>query len=176
MVLEGFRVQGVTRRHLEALELKSGDGEHRLDILGCLHDINIDIDGMDRLRELVYFRDCKLPTQGMRSIISMVSVSPESFMPSILLLVVVIVTVVIVTVILVVFVVAIDGVVIVVTIIGSSGGVMDLIGDEDPTDEDRDIGVDDSEVLVSLGEISSGGRKCQESNIGDSDNTEDGGK
>nr|GEY22742.1 hypothetical protein [Tanacetum cinerariifolium] len=53
----------------------------------------------------------------MGSIISMVSISPEGFMPSILLLVVVIVTVVIVAVILVVFVVAIHGVVIVVMII-----------------------------------------------------------
>ncbi|GKE01862.1 hypothetical protein Tco_1389845 [Tanacetum coccineum] len=62
---------------------------------------------------------CTLPTQGMRSIISMVSISPEGFMPSILLLVVIIVTVVIVvvTVILVVVVVAIIGVVIAVTII-----------------------------------------------------------
>ncbi|GJW97450.1 retrovirus-related pol polyprotein from transposon TNT 1-94 [Tanacetum coccineum] len=63
---------------------------------------------------------CTLPTQGMRSIISMVSISPEGFMPSILLVVVINVTVVIVvfTVILVVVVVAIIGVVIVVTIIG----------------------------------------------------------
>ncbi|GJY20739.1 hypothetical protein Tco_0393305 [Tanacetum coccineum] len=61
---------------------------------------------------------CTLPTQGMRSIIFMVSISPEGFLPSILLLVVIIVTVVIVvvTVILVVVVVAIIGVVIVVTI------------------------------------------------------------
>ncbi|GJY55524.1 hypothetical protein Tco_0454639 [Tanacetum coccineum] len=66
--------------------------------------------------KLVY----QLPTQGMRSIISTVSISPEGFLPSILLLVVIIVTVVIVvvTVILVVVVVAIIGVVIVVTIIG----------------------------------------------------------
>nr|GFA44904.1 hypothetical protein [Tanacetum cinerariifolium] len=56
--------------------------------------------------------------KGMGSIISMVSISPEGFLPSILLLVVVIVTVVIVVVILVVIVVAIDGVVIVVMIIG----------------------------------------------------------
>ncbi|GKC52390.1 hypothetical protein Tco_1075135 [Tanacetum coccineum] len=61
---------------------------------------------------------CTLPTQGMRSIISMVSISPEGFLPSILMLVVIIVTVVIVTVILVVVVVAIIEVVIVVTIIG----------------------------------------------------------
>ncbi|GJX62564.1 hypothetical protein Tco_0295464 [Tanacetum coccineum] len=45
---------------------------------------------------------CTLPTQGMRFIISMVSISPEGFLPSILMLVVIIVTVVIVTVILVV--------------------------------------------------------------------------
>nr|GEY27381.1 hypothetical protein [Tanacetum cinerariifolium] len=54
-----------------------------------------------------YVMQCTLPTQGMRSIISMVSISPEGFMPSILLLVVIIVTVVIVKVILVVVVVAI---------------------------------------------------------------------
>ncbi|GJZ37552.1 hypothetical protein Tco_0583743 [Tanacetum coccineum] len=50
--------------------------------------------------------------------------------------------------------------------------------DEDPTDEDGDIGMGDSTgVLVSLGgEISSGGKKSRESNIGDSDNTGDGGK
>ncbi|GJT10548.1 hypothetical protein Tco_0857590 [Tanacetum coccineum] len=48
---------------------------------------------------------CTLPTQGMGSIISMVSISPEGFLPSILMLVVIIVTVVIVTVILVVVVV-----------------------------------------------------------------------
>nr|GEV37566.1 retrovirus-related Pol polyprotein from transposon TNT 1-94 [Tanacetum cinerariifolium] len=66
-----------------------------------------------------FVRDnCTLPTQGMGSIISMVFISPEGFMPFILLLVVVIVTVVIVAVILVVVVVAIDGVVIVVMIIG----------------------------------------------------------
>ncbi|GJW72676.1 hypothetical protein Tco_0129593 [Tanacetum coccineum] len=50
----------------------------------------------------------------MRSIISMVSISLEGFLPSILLLVVIIVTVVIVAVILVVVVVAIVGVVVVV--------------------------------------------------------------
>ncbi|GKA04011.1 hypothetical protein Tco_0676792, partial [Tanacetum coccineum] len=55
-----------------------------------------------------------LPTKGMRSIISTVSISLEGFLPSILLLVV---TVVIVTVILVVVVVAIVAVVIVVMII-----------------------------------------------------------
>nr|GEY11475.1 hypothetical protein [Tanacetum cinerariifolium] len=53
----------------------------------------------------------------------------------------------------------------------SGGGVVDLTGDEDPTNEDRDIGMGDStEVLVSLG-----GGISQESNIGDSDNTGDGG-
>ncbi|GJY89932.1 hypothetical protein Tco_0505128 [Tanacetum coccineum] len=52
------------------------------------------------------------------------------------------------------------------------GCVVDLTGDEDPTDEDGDIG-----VLVSLGdEIFLEGNKSQESNIGDSDNTGDGGK
>ncbi|GKA29966.1 hypothetical protein Tco_0716211, partial [Tanacetum coccineum] len=54
----------------------------------------------------------------------------------------------------------------------------DLNGDEDPTDEDGDIRMGDSiGVSASLGgEIFSGGKKCQESNIGDSDNTGDGGK
>ncbi|GJV79826.1 hypothetical protein Tco_1515696 [Tanacetum coccineum] len=54
----------------------------------------------------------------------------------------------------------------------TGGGVVDLTGDEDPTDEDGDIG-----VSVSLGdEIFLEGKKSQESNIGDSDNTGDGGK
>nr|GEX34088.1 hypothetical protein [Tanacetum cinerariifolium] len=35
----------------------------------------------------------------------------------------------------------------------------DLTGDEDHIDKDGDTGVGDSEILVSLGEISSGGRK-----------------
>nr|GEV59981.1 hypothetical protein [Tanacetum cinerariifolium] len=70
---------------------------------------------------------CKLLCKGMGSIISMVSISPEGFLPSILLLVVVIVMVVIVAVILVVVVVAIDGVVIVVMIIGVEVVVM-IIG------------------------------------------------
>ncbi|GKF25792.1 hypothetical protein Tco_0081686, partial [Tanacetum coccineum] len=58
------------------------------------------------------------------------------------------------------------------------GGIVDLTGDEYPTDEDGDIGMGDSTgVSASLGgEISSRGKKCQESNIGDSDNTGDGGK
>nr|GEX31912.1 DNA-directed DNA polymerase [Tanacetum cinerariifolium] len=57
----------------------------------------------------------------------------------------------------------------------SGGDVFDLIGDVDPTDEDEDIGIDDSTgVSASLvGEIFSRGKKCRESNIGDSDNTED---
>ncbi|GJS39074.1 hypothetical protein Tco_0564117 [Tanacetum coccineum] len=56
-------------------------------------------------------------------------------------------------------------------------GRVDLTGDEDPTDEDRDIGMGDSiRVLVSLGGgISSGGKKSQESNISGSDNTGEGG-
>ncbi|GJZ24538.1 hypothetical protein Tco_0561997 [Tanacetum coccineum] len=65
---------------------------------------------------------CTLPTEGMRSIISTVSISLEGFLPSILLLVMIIVAVVIVAVILVVVVVAvivvmISGVFIIVTII-----------------------------------------------------------
>nr|GEU85707.1 hypothetical protein [Tanacetum cinerariifolium] len=48
----------------------------------------------------------------------------------------------------------------------SGGGVIDLTGDEDPTDEDGDTGMDDSTgVSTSLGgEISLGGRKSWESN------------
>ncbi|GJV16688.1 reverse transcriptase domain-containing protein [Tanacetum coccineum] len=54
----------------------------------------------------------------------------------------------------------------------SGAGVVDLIGDEDSTDEDGDIG-----VLVSLGdEIFSEGKKSRESNIGDSDNNRNDGK
>nr|GFA59558.1 hypothetical protein [Tanacetum cinerariifolium] len=41
-----------------------------------------------------------------------------------------------------------------------SGDIVDLIGDEDPTDLDGD-----TEVSVSLGEISSEGKKYRESNI-----------
>ncbi|GJU64659.1 hypothetical protein Tco_1246494 [Tanacetum coccineum] len=60
-----------------------------------------------------------LPTKGMRSIISTVSISLEDFLPSILLLMVIIVAVIIVTVIwVVIFVNVIVGVVIVVAIIG----------------------------------------------------------
>ncbi|GKA28819.1 hypothetical protein Tco_0715064 [Tanacetum coccineum] len=45
----------------------------------------------------------------------------------------------------------------------SGGGVVDLTGDEDPTDEDGDSGMGDSTgVSVSLGgEISSGGKKSR---------------
>nr|GEX13606.1 hypothetical protein [Tanacetum cinerariifolium] len=49
-----------------------------------------------------------------------------------------------------------------------SSDIVDIIGDEDPTDEDGDI-----EVLVSLGEISSEGKNSWESDIGDCDNTRD---
>nr|GFA20207.1 hypothetical protein [Tanacetum cinerariifolium] len=48
----------------------------------------------------------------------------------------------------------------------NSGDIVDLIGNEDPTDEDGD-----TEVSVSLGEISSKGKKSWESDIGDCDNT-----
>nr|GEW36050.1 hypothetical protein [Tanacetum cinerariifolium] len=59
----------------------------------------------------------------------------------------------------------------------SGGDVFDLIGDVDPTDKDRDIRMGDSTGVSAYlgGEIFSGGKKCQESNIGDSDNTGDGG-
>nr|GEW17445.1 reverse transcriptase domain-containing protein [Tanacetum cinerariifolium] len=49
--------------------------------------------------------------------------------------------------------------------------IVDLTGDEDPTDEDKDIGMGDS-IGVS---VSLGGGISRESNIGDSDNTGDGG-
>nr|GEW17292.1 hypothetical protein [Tanacetum cinerariifolium] len=131
-------------------------------------------------------------TQGIISSIPIGgSISPEGFLPSILLMVIM---VVIVVVILVVVVVVIVGVVIVVMIIGvpqglvpssrdmihnelsnstkidsskgqSGGGVVDLTGDEDPINEDGDTRMGDSEVLVSLGEITSRGKKSQESNI-----------
>ncbi|GJW74951.1 hypothetical protein Tco_0134321 [Tanacetum coccineum] len=56
--------------------------------------------------------------------------------------------------------------------INAFDSLVDLIGDEDSTDEDGDIG-----VLVSLGdEIFSEGKKSRESNIGDSDNIRNGGK
>ncbi|GKB14494.1 hypothetical protein Tco_0848417 [Tanacetum coccineum] len=55
---------------------------------------------------------------------------------------------------------------------------VDLTGDEDPTDEDGDIRIGNPiGVSMSLGgKISSRGKKSQESNIGHSDNTGDGGK
>ncbi|GJR10679.1 reverse transcriptase domain-containing protein [Tanacetum coccineum] len=54
--------------------------------------------------------------------------------------------------------------------------MVDLTSDEDPTNGDIGMG-DSTGVSASLGgEIFSGGKKCQESNIGDSDNTRDGGK
>ncbi|GJV97309.1 hypothetical protein Tco_1548886 [Tanacetum coccineum] len=54
----------------------------------------------------------------------------------------------------------------------------ELTGDEDLTDEDGDTGMGDlTGVSMSLGgEISSEGKESRESNIGDSDNTRDGGK
>nr|GEY17339.1 hypothetical protein [Tanacetum cinerariifolium] len=131
------------------------------------------------------------------------SMSPDSFLPSILLLVVIIIMVVVT----VVVVVAVGGVPSRWTLKRASelldssgtgslpnghgmihnelsnsatidllkgysgGGVVDLTDDKDPTDEDRDIGMGDLiGVLVSLG-----GGISQESNIGDSDNTGDGG-
>ncbi|GJZ34052.1 hypothetical protein Tco_0579488 [Tanacetum coccineum] len=68
--------------------------------------------------------------------------------------------------------------------IQTSIGLIRFLGDgllpdgRDPIDEDGDIGMDDSiGVLVFLGGgISSGGKKSQELNVGDSDNTGDGGK
>nr|GFA71675.1 hypothetical protein [Tanacetum cinerariifolium] len=60
----------------------------------------------------------------------------------------------------------------------SAGDVFNLIDDVDPTDENGDIGMGDSTGVLAFldGEIFSGGKKCQESNIGDSDSTGDGGK
>nr|GEZ65740.1 hypothetical protein [Tanacetum cinerariifolium] len=112
------------------------------------------------------------------------SISPEGFLLPILLVVVIIVMVVIVAVILIVIVIAIVRGVIVVAIIQvvvvidvsfilklSFVIIVDLIGNEDPTDQDGD-----TEVSVSLSEISSEGKKSRESNIGDCNNTKDGGK
>nr|GEW12196.1 hypothetical protein [Tanacetum cinerariifolium] len=59
----------------------------------------------------------------------------------------------------------------------SAGGIINLIDDKDPTNEDGDAEMDDSTgVLVSLGEISLEGKKYWELDIGDCDNTGDGGK
>nr|GEW58076.1 hypothetical protein [Tanacetum cinerariifolium] len=93
-------------------------------------------------------------------------------LPSILLVVVIVVMVVIVVVISVVVVVAIVGVVVVV--VGSSVSFINklslVIGD-------GGTGMGHStRVSVSLGEISFEGNKSWELNIGDSDNTGDGGK
>ncbi|GKC39821.1 hypothetical protein Tco_1052205 [Tanacetum coccineum] len=184
---------------------------------------------------------CTLPTQGMRSIISMVSISAKVFLPSILLLVVIIITVVIVvvTVILVVVVVAIIGVVIVVMIIGVVVVVMiigvvgvivvssiiklsfviieavkrfgiGILAGQGILGESTSSKFHVVVLGVSLGSVflfglsvlamvaacaskaaawcyrcfsrtgslpsGCGGKKCRESNIGDSDNTGDGGK
>nr|GEV70179.1 hypothetical protein [Tanacetum cinerariifolium] len=102
---------------------------------------------------------------GMGSIIYMVSISPEGFLPFILLLVVVIVTVVIIAVIMVVVVVAIDGVVIVVMIIGRIS----------PTAPSEPLKLKGVLVYVG-GEIFSEEKKSRESNIGGSDNIGDRGK
>ncbi|GJR14397.1 hypothetical protein Tco_0797049 [Tanacetum coccineum] len=78
---------------------------------------------VDQYSEMANALMCTLPTHGMKSIISTVSISPEGFRPSILLLVVIIVMVVIVVVmvilvvVVVVVVVVIIGVVIIVMII-----------------------------------------------------------
>ncbi|GJT08592.1 hypothetical protein Tco_0843054 [Tanacetum coccineum] len=50
----------------------------------------------------------------------------------------------------------------------SGGGVVDLTGDEDPTNDDGDNDMG--------GKISSGRKKSRESNSGDGGNTRDGGK
>nr|GFC19579.1 hypothetical protein [Tanacetum cinerariifolium] len=75
---------------------------------------------------------------------------------------------------------------VVVVVVGSSVSsinklslmiVVDLTGYEDPSDEDGGIRMGNSTgVSVSLGEISLEGNKSWESNVGDSDNTGDGGK
>nr|GEX28690.1 hypothetical protein [Tanacetum cinerariifolium] len=70
----------------------------------------------------LWVKGCTFPIEGMRPIISMVSISLEGFLPSILLLVVIIVAVVIVAVILIV--VAIDAIVGVVIIVASIGVVV----------------------------------------------------
>ncbi|GJT74093.1 hypothetical protein Tco_1040818 [Tanacetum coccineum] len=119
------------------------------------------------------------------------SISPDSFLSSILLLVVIIVTVVIVVVTVVLVVVVGEG---------SSGegslssGCVDITGDEDPTDEDGDNGMGDPiGGSVSLGGSRSIPRgapdalhenslqsripeKSRGSNRGDEGNTGDGGK
>ncbi|GJW66727.1 hypothetical protein Tco_0121151 [Tanacetum coccineum] len=77
---------------------------------------------------------------------------------------------------------SVDGVtsvtVVILRYILDSLGTGSLPSGRNPTDEDGDIGMGDlTGVSVSLGGgISSGGKKSQESNIGDSDNTVNRGK
>nr|GEX71375.1 hypothetical protein [Tanacetum cinerariifolium] len=84
-----------------------------------LHTTNVDQLHAYLGQHEYHANECTFPTEGMRSIISMVSISLEGFLPFILLLVVVVVAIVIVAAILVVVVIdAIVGVVIVVVSIG----------------------------------------------------------
>ncbi|GKA37151.1 hypothetical protein Tco_0723716 [Tanacetum coccineum] len=135
-----FVYKEVTRRHLEALELKGGDGG-ACKLLGRLLGDVIEVLEVlvpGQMTHLVasltldsansYVMQRASCTQRKVSMVPFVfsiafvlnwvgSISSDSFLPSILLLVVIIVTVVIVVVILIVIVVVIVGVVIVVAII-----------------------------------------------------------
>ncbi|GKB97738.1 hypothetical protein Tco_0983875 [Tanacetum coccineum] len=129
-----FGYKEVTRRCLEALELKGGDGG-ACKVLGWLIG---DVMVMQGRCLRCLGASC---TQRKVSMVPFVfsipfvlswggSISSDSFLPSILLLVVIIITVVIVVVILIVVVVVIAGVVIVVAIIGVVvvvGGVSSIL-------------------------------------------------
>ncbi|GKC32985.1 hypothetical protein Tco_1040279 [Tanacetum coccineum] len=139
-----FGYKEVTRRCLEALELKGGDGGackllgDVIEVLGCLLEV---IDDSWKLWSVELQGEGLSCTQRKVSMVPFVfsipfvlswggSISSDSFLPSILLLMVIIITVVIVVVILIVVVVLIVGVVIVVAIIGVVvvvGGVSSIL-------------------------------------------------
>nr|GEX85401.1 hypothetical protein [Tanacetum cinerariifolium] len=108
---------GIGKARGKACVLRGGDADPDSN---TVTGIIIENDSKGKITVVILVRDrCPRGKEGMRSIISMVSISLEGFLPSILLLVVIIVVVVIVAVILVVVVVdAIVGVVIVVASIG----------------------------------------------------------
>nr|GEX83576.1 hypothetical protein [Tanacetum cinerariifolium] len=119
------------------------------------------------------------------------SISPDGFLPSILLVVVIIITVVIIVITVILVVVVGEASSKVLGLEASGGGVVDLTGDEDPTDEDEDndivsntyggakesIEEDDRKRTRFLGgKISSGRKKSRGSNSSYGGNTKDGGK
>nr|GEY66356.1 hypothetical protein [Tanacetum cinerariifolium] len=113
--MTGADMKRVQRLKLLYSQTRQSDLKIYVDDRGFLIDETGAVIGILEFR----FLYCTFPIERIRSIISIVSISLEGFMPSILLLVVIIVAVVFVTVILVVVVIdAIVGVVIVVAIIG----------------------------------------------------------